>query len=271
MSMLGAYQGIFRAAFGSHAKSLMGMFMTGNVAAPDFNQLYAKVINDTKSGIEFKDLNNLQTVLKDLDPTLFSKFKREATKLGAPARKAVNNEFKQFRVGPLGPAKRRKGERTVTRLFDRMDTFGRLSWAESRSKRNIVDVNYKGKITSKNLNNPAVRAGDKTLSLIRVRVRGAAYVVADMAGRSGKVTQPTGAESRPYDIHLFGRGTVRRTHKINAENVSNWLEKLNAKSSQKRASRFAWPAIIAHGPEYRKNFSGILSQYIAETNRKLNA
>lgn len=265
MSMLGAFEGAFRTAFFKQAMTMGSMISKGQASAPNFNQLYAKAIGDVKSGIEFKDLQNLKAVMNQLDPTLFSKFKQRATKLGAPARKAVNDEFRRFRVGPLGAPKR------PGRIFDKMATNGRLSWAESRSKRNVVDVNYKGNVTARNLASAEMRASDKTLSLIRVRVRGAAYVLADMAGRSGAARKATGEMSRTYRINLFGRGVVTRRHRINADNVTNWMERMNATSSQKRASRYAWPTIVKHAPEYRKNFSAVLAEYVAETNRKLNA
>ena len=259
MSMLGAFEGAFRASFFGNAARMGSMIRAGNASAPDFNQLYVKAIGNAKSGIEFKDLANLQKVLRDLDPTLFAKFKKDATKLGSPARDAVKKEFRRFRVGPLGAPKR------PGRIFDKMHTNGRLSWAESRSKRNVIDVNYRTKVT-----NSAMQK-DKTLSLVRVRVRGAAYVLADMAGRSGSARKATGQLSRQYQINLFGRGVVTRTHRVNADNVSNWLTYMNATSDQKRASRYAWPAITAHANDYRKNFSGILGEYIAEANRKLQA
>lgn len=265
MSMLGAFEAAFRGAFFANAGRMSSMIRSGNAAAPDFNQLYVKSINDTKSGIEFKDLANLQKVLRDLDPTLFSKFKKDATKLGNPARDAVRKEFRRFKVGPRG-APSRPG-----RIFDKMATNGRLSWAESRSKRNVVDVNYKANITNKKLSSKYATAGDKTLSLIRVRVRGGSYVLADMAGKSNTARKATGQMSRQYRINLFGRGVVTRSHRVNADNVTNWINRLNETSDARKASRYAWPAIEGHALEYRKNFSGILNEYIAETNRKLQA
>lgn len=263
MAILGAMQAAFAAGFASNTMRMGSMFSTGNVAKPDFNGLYVKAINDTKGGLDIKDLQHLQKTINAFEPDLFRRFQRDAKKLGDPARKAVDGAFKKInRSGPLGPVKR-EGRR-----FDKMSTeLGRLSWGASRSKRNVIDVNYKSR--SSNALSKSISSGfgakDKTLSLIRVRVKGPAYVIADIAGKSGKARRATGTRTRRYQINLYGKGIVTRDHKINADNVNNWLQRLSA---IKAPSRYAWPAFENHAKDYQINFSGIVNELISETNRK---
>jgi hypothetical protein len=202
--------------------------------------------------------------MSQFDPALTAKFKKDAVRLGKPARDAVNKVFRSVpKVGPLGAPKR------PGRTFDKMYTTGRLSWAETRSRRNAVDVNYKARSGAQFSRSSL--AGDKTLSVIRVRVRGAAFVFADLAMASGKARKTTGQVTRPYRINLFGKGYVIRTHKVNSDNVDNWIDYLNkAKDAQQgHPSRFAWPTIIKHGSDYRKNFSNLVSEVVADTNRRM--
>lgn len=263
MAVLGALQAAFAAGFTSGTLRMGSMLSTGDVARPDFNALYVKAISDTKGGLNIKDLQNLEKIIRTFEPEMMLRFQRDAKKLGDPARKAVDGAFKKInRSGPLGPVKR-EGRR-----FDKMATeIGRLSWGASRSRRNVVDVNYKRR-SSAALNrsiSSGFGAKDKTLSLIRVRVKGPAYIVADMARAGGKSNRATGTRTRRYQINLYGKGIVTRDHKINAENVKNWLGRL---SEIKAPSRYAWPAFEGHAKDYRTNFSGILNQLVSETNRK---
>ena len=267
MSVLGSLQSYFTMGFAKGVGQMAGLVSTGGMARADFNQLYNTAISATKGGLEFKDLRNLEKVLKEVEPELFKKFKRDATKLGNPAKQAVQKAFRTVdKNGPLGPV-RRPG-----RKYDKMATnIGRLSWASSRSKRNAIDINYKQPKAAPF--NKAGLAGDKTLSLIRVRVRGGSYVMADMAGKSNKARKATGQLSRSYQINLFGKMVVTRRHKVNAENVGNWIDRLNSSSSrlQGHPSRYAWPALEKHAKDYQKNFSALVADVVAETNRKLNS
>lgn len=264
MAILGAMQAAFAVGFANNAKSMGGMLAAGGAAKPDFNSLYVKAINETKGGLNIKDLQNLQKMINTFEPELFNKFKKDAAKLGTPAKNAVSKAFRGVsKSGPLGAPKR------PGRKFDKMDTQGRLSWGASRSRRNVIDVTYKGR-TSAALNKSITSgfgANDKTLSLIRVRVKGPAYVLADIGGK-GRASKSTGTLTRSYNINLFGRGIVTRKHKINADNVNNWLQQLRGKGAP---SRYAWPAFTAHAKDYQRNFGGILNELVMETNRKLKS
>ena len=265
MSLFGSLQASFAAGGARGAAKLGGMFLGGQMAKPDYNSLYAKAINETKSGLNLRDLQALEKALRDIEPKLLNKFKSDAKRLGVPARDDVLKAFRAVpRTGPLG-GRKRKG-----RIYDRMDTRGRLSWSASSSKRNAVDVNYK--VRSQTAFKRGMSAQDKTLSVIRVRVRAAAYVLADIAGASQKQSRSTGEMSAKYQINAFGRGLVTRDHKINADNVRNWINKLNAAGGlSNKPSRYAWPAFRDHAAkDYRVNFGKLVNEVVSATNRKLD-
>ena len=113
---------------------------------------------------------------------------------------------------------------------------------------------------------------DGAISVLRVRVKKAPLVLADMAGRSGTSMYSQGRfRTRPYEIDLFGRGIVTRTHRINQDNSDKFVERLNRSRSklQGKASRYAWPALEKHTPTYTKNVDRLLNETIAVINRNL--
>jgi hypothetical protein len=107
-------------------------------------------------------------------------------------------------MGPLGGPKPKKGR--TGRTFDRMYTqYGRLSWTAARKVggRSGIDVNYKNRKEGKAL--AALKAAqDGTVSIVRVRVRAPAFVVADMAGVTKKASR-SGTLTRPYEINLLAK------------------------------------------------------------------
>jgi hypothetical protein len=266
MTIFGSLQAAFLAGASRGATTAASMISSGNVARVSYDQLYAKAISGIKTGLDVKDLRNLEIMLRKFEPEMLAKFKKDSTKLGDEARKAVNKSFRDVdSKGPLGAPKRKN------RNFDKMYTQNgrdqnRLTWAESRSKRNSVDVNYKSRTPASV--KKQMWATDKTISVIRVRVRGAAYVVADMAKASGRARKANGADSREYMINRYGRGIVPGKHKISEKSVTTWLSALHAKHGA--PSRFAWPAFVKHAPKYQAEFSGILNNIVSETNRRLS-
>ncbi len=263
MALFGSLQAAFLAGASRGATTAASMMASGNAARVSYDQLYLKAISGIKGGLDVKDLRNLELTLRKFEPEMLARFKKDSLKLGEEARKAVNKSFRDVTpMGPLG-APKRKG-----RTFDKMYTQNgrdrnKLSWAESRSKRNSVDVNYKSRTPASVKKN--LLATDKTISVIRVRVRGAAYVLADVAKYS---RSPNGSMSRTYMINRFGRGVIPGQHRISENNVSNWLSKLTAKGGS--PSRYAWPAFIKHAPKYQSQFSGVLNNIVSETNRRLS-
>ncbi len=221
---------------------------------------------DPKNSIEVTNLLALEAQLKEFGPKAFNKFKKDARKIGEPARKEVRDAFQ--RVGPWGPLGMPK---RPNRYYDGFNTVnGRLSWAKAATVIGTakgIDVNYKSRNLTKAMYN--LQTGkDGNLSVIRIRVRQAALVMADMAGRGRKSMYSEGRGiTRPYQIDLFGRGIVTRRHRINRQNSEKFIENMNSKN--KKGSRFAYPALEEHTPQYTKNVETLLNQTIAEINRTL--
>lgn len=223
-----------------------------------------------KGVMELTNLRELERELRNIGPEALREFKKQAKRVGKPAVTSVRKSFRDVgQHGPLG-SPRRPG-----RTYDKMYTQnGRLSWTRSRKVggRSGIDVNYKNRKEGKALRDLAA-AKDGTVSIVRVRVRTAAYVVADMAGKSKKAARTTGTLTRSYDINLFGRGVVNRRHRINQANVDNWLSALdrNAKGGASKPSRYAYPALEKHSPKFKADMSQVLRSAVNTINRRLES
>jgi hypothetical protein len=61
---------------------------------------------DVKAELEMTDLVALEAILREVAPDLYNKFKRDARKVGVPARNDVRKAFAAVGAGgPLGPRK----------------------------------------------------------------------------------------------------------------------------------------------------------------------
>jgi hypothetical protein len=240
--------------------------------------------NGNKGSIEMTDMAALERKLKEVAPELFLKLKREARKIGVPARNDIRDAFSLVGPGgPLGPRKPNKNnswstrEANSRRYYDGFNTLngdnGRLSWYNNYFSINTsagVDVNYKNRNANRNLSN--LKLGkDGELSIVRVRVKKAPLILADMAGRGGNSMYSQGRyQTRPYQIDLFGRGIVTRTHKINATNSKTFVQNLSKAKGRgsEKGSRYAYPAFIKHQPTHRKNVDKLINMVVLETNRR---
>jgi hypothetical protein len=224
--------------------------------------------NGDKGTIQISNLAALERELKNIGPEVLRQFKKDAKLVGKPAVTAVRKAFRGVNeMGPLGGPKR-KG-----RTFDRMYTQnGRISWTAARKVggRSGIDVNYKNRKEGKAL--AALKAAqDGTVSIVRIRVRAPAFVVADMAGVSKRASR-SGTKTRPYQINAFGRGLITRTHTINKANVDNWLLKLNSGSmAASKPSRYAYPAVEKHTPAFKANITKVLKSAVVTVNRRLES
>lgn len=271
-ALMGGLAGLFMRGAATGYGAVNGAAKGHGIKIGDLNMLMNLSMSDNKAVIELADLQQLEAALKDVGPSFYRKFQRDAKKVGEPARDAVRQTFRQIGyMGPLGPPKR------PGRRFDRFATseLGRLSWYNSRmmNEKKSIDVNYKNRRAGRALAQLKA-AKDGTISIVRVRVMAPAYVVADMAGKSGKGKQTTGTLTRPYRISLYGKRTVTRQHKINSDNVDNWIENLNSKSKGKQQdtpSRYGWPTLVEHAPKFRGNAAQLLNMTIETLNRRMRS
>ena len=246
-----------------------------NAGRGDYNDLtQGAFTSGTKATMQLANLQDLERQLKEIGPEVLRQFKKDAKKVGSKAVGAVRKGFREVgNYGPLGPPKP-KGKRTG-RTYDRMySQNGRVSWNGSMkvAGRSGIDVNYKNRKEGKALADLKA-AKDGTVSVVRIRVRTPGFIIADMAGKSKKAVSANGKQTRPYDINLFGRGRVTRTHRISSTNVSNWLQALDtkAKASKGKPSRYAYPAIDAHKDKFRKDTTVVLRAAVDKINRRLQS
>lgn len=239
---------------------------------------------DVKAEIEMTDVVALERTLRTVAPDLFNKFKRDARKIGVPARNDVRKAFAAAGAGgPLGKRKVNPSKPWATakaiqgRTYDGFNTVngdnGRLSWTlnfNSIYRAQGIDVNYRSKNPNADLSK--LRLGrDGQIGLVRVRVRKAPLIIADMAGRGSSMYSQGRGRTKPYQINAFGRGVITRTHLINRENSDTFVENLQRSkgAGKSKASRYAYPAFEKHQPEFRRNFDKLLQDVVAATNRKL--
>lgn len=240
------------------------------VSLGNYNNLQVQAISNLAGSVQISDLKDLERQMREVAPKLYQKLRRDIKRLGVPARDEVRKAFKQVNPsGPLGAPKR------PGRTFDKMATseLGRLSWYSSRimTKSKAIEAEYKNRNAKRDFQK--IKSGaDGTLSLVRVKIAAPAYIVADMAGKSMRAARRTGTLSREYTINLFGKGQVVRRHSIDGDNVENWIRQLNSQASnrgQNAPSRYAWPALQDHMPEYRANTSKLLNETIRQLNQRM--
>lgn len=234
-------------------------------------------LNDRKAVVELPNLKALEETLKMVGPTALRDFKRNARKIGNPAKNKLRDAFRSAGfAGPLGfPT--RKG-----RNYDKMMTSrenGRLSYQNSFTIANSsrgIDVNYKNRREGKALRDMAA-AKDGTISIVRLMVKAPAFIVADMAGKTGSARIKSGP-IREYKTNLFGRGTIQATPQMREMTPNRyrartkWLQMLDKKAHRRRqssASRYAWPTMERYMPKHKANASVLFNETIAELNRKL--
>jgi hypothetical protein len=248
-------------------------FKTGNVVAPNFNNLYAEVMRNGKVSVELKDLKNLEKVLREVAPDLATGFKRNIKKVGNPARDEMRKTFRK--IDKRGPLWNKRGNRPG-RTYDSMYSsfVSNISWYQTRFQTGNkgIAVNYKNRKAASDLAK-LKRGTDGTLSIVRILVKPPAYVMADISGR-GTRRKATGTLSREYRIHAFGQVPhIMRRHKVNAESVQKWIEALGSGQNKisSRPSRYAYPTLEKHSTVFAQNVTTILNSTITELNRRMGS
>lgn len=241
-------------------------------------------ITDRKAVVELPNLKALEAILKETGPKALRDFKTNARQIGKPAQRALISVYKSVGVmGPLGAPKR------IGRKYDKMATFnggslrgdrGRLSYMggfTAANTRNGVDINYKNRNEGKALSQLQA-ARDGTISIVRLIVKSAPLIVADMAGKSGAGRIGVGNLVGDFKTNLFGRGVVqatdgmRRMTPAREEARTKWLQALDRKAHNRRqskASRYAWPTMNKYMGQHKVNVSNLMNRTIMELNKRM--
>lgn len=270
--VLGGLAGSYASGARAGIQGMLGAFAKGNVVAPNFNALYAQVMTRGNVAVELKDLKHLEKQLLEVAPELMRKFKTGATAVGRPAANEMRKTFRKIDArGPLWNKRKNRGNRVYDSMYS--SYVSNISWYQTKFQtgRKGIDVNYKNRKAGTDLQK--LRLGrDGTLSIVRILVKSPAYVMADISGRGSK-RKATGSLSREYRIHAFGQApyTVRR-HRVNATSVQKWLQALNGGQGAMdggRPSRYAYPTMRKHAPQFAKNVTKLLEGTIAELNKRM--
>ena len=243
-----------------------------------YSALRELATSDQKAVVELADLKALEKQLKEFGPDALKRFKTGARQIGTPARDALRSVFKSVGIaGPLGRPKR------PGRRYDKMGTnynIARLSYERGFVAANTsrgIDVNYKNRNEGKALRQLQT-AQDGTISIVRLLVKAPAFIVADMAGKSGRKKLATGSMVREYQTNLFNRGVVQANENMRRMTPERraagdkWLLALDREAHNRRqnkASRYAWPTMEKYMSKHKLNVAQLLNQVIAETNKKL--
>ena len=186
-----------------------------------------------KDAVLISDYRQMIKIIRKVQPTIMADLRTNIRQIAAPAQSAVKANIPA--VAPLtGMIRVHHGTKTWN--------YG------SPAKSVVVDVKTTGRPNAK---------GQITLG--RLRVKSAATVIADMAGRSGKHVNKW-ATTRPYMYRSYKNGApvdYMRTHKINGQGA-RMIDKLNERKGT--ASRFAWPA-----------FEGVQTELRAKAKKSLSA
>lgn len=271
IGVLGGLAGAYVSGARAGLQSMLGAFAKGNVVAPNFNALYAKVMSEGTVSVELKDLKDLEKRLLEVAPELSRKFKAGAAAVGRPAANEMRKTFRKIDArGPLWNKRKNRGNRVYDSMYS--SYVSNISWYQTKfaTGRKGIDVNYKNRKASSDLQKLKV-GKDGTLSIVRILVKPPAYVMADITGR-GSRRKATGTLSRQYRIHAFGQApyTVRQ-HKVNAESVQKWIQALGSGQGvlKNRGSRYAYPTMQKHAPAFARNVTRLLDSTIAELNKRM--
>ena len=177
-----------------------------------------------KDAILISDYRKMIKVIRQVKPTIMADLRKNIREIAVPAQSAVKANIPA--VAPLSG---------MNRVHHGIKTWNYGSPAKSV----LIDVKASGVPNSKGF-----------ITLGRLRVKSAATVIADMAGRSGKHIDKW-ATTRPYMYRSYKNGQpvdYMRIHKINGQGA-RMIDKLNERKGV--ASRFAWPAFEKAQPELR--------------------
>lgn len=178
--------------------------------------------------ISFTDWAYLVRELRKIDPTLLSGLKADAKQIAKPlnveVRRAIPNKFPLSGMKPAVVP-------------------GRLTWGSNvqngKKPPRSTRVTVYGKVTIK----------QPKRSIVRVEVRNAAVVMADMAGVSGRYTQKRKVTREYLYAYPGGQGIGVRKHRINGQGYA-MIRKLGWDNGY-RKSRFAWKAAETAMPKVR--------------------
>lgn len=220
--------------------------------------------NDGRMYLQLTDYRALIKELNVIDKQLTSDLRRDFKDIGREMQVEVKKALPKSY--PLGPRKNRKlgGSRSG------FDHEGRLAWGKQATRNMGNSKAYPAdSVFVQAPARPKSASRGRTFSLLRLKVNSAATTLADMAGRGGNYKY--GVESRRYEINLFGKGIVTRTHTINGQGFK-LVQNLSSSGKGKLksgGSRYAWPAAEKSMPKVKGDIVNRLEESYNVINARL--
>jgi len=209
------------------------------------------IMSYSKTEIEFSNLKRIIKVLKEHDKNYLASFYKEAKQIGKP----VQDEIIQA-IPATSPI---RGMRARSNR-------ARLGWGIGKRAKSVV---IRANRTVQRKSSFAQGKHNK-YPIVQVVAQSPALIVADMAGKSNKVTNKKPL-SRSYEINLFGRGViVTRTHKINGQGLALIERLASAKGViSSSPSRYFYPAAERAMPAAKKEMQSLINQVNETANKYL--
>jgi hypothetical protein len=221
--------------------------------------------NGQRYSMKLTDYKALVKELGKIDQSLVKGMKAEFKQIAQPVADEIKSSIsKVSKTGPLGPRKNPK----LGGMRPGFDNSGRLAWGRKAALNGAKPFAADSTLTQ--INPRYKKGGGKYRAIARVRTRSAGTGLADMAGRSGRYVNSK-ARTKPYEINLFGKGIVKRDHRINNQG-KRLIENLNSGASGKlksSASRYVWPAAEKAIPKFQSEAKRVLEKNYDEINRRL--
>jgi hypothetical protein len=203
-----------------------------------------------KTEIEYSNLKRIIKVLKEVDKKYLAEFYKQAKDIGKP----VQDEIIQ--AIPSTPPIRGMRARS---------TRARLGWGiGKRAKSVVIKANRTVQRRS-----AFAQGKHSEYPIVQVVAQSPALVLADMAGKSNTYTNKKPI-TREYEINLFGRGVVTRTHRINGQGFALIDRLATAKGViSPGPSRYFYPAAERAMPKARKEMQSLLGEVNETANKYL--
>lgn len=228
----------------------------------------ANIVRQARTGanqgmvLYLSDYRVMVRELRKIDRTLPSQLQKNYKRIGKPIQKALKQAIPN--TPPLGPRKNPKlGGRSPGMAHNGRTAWGSGPTLSGEKRKPAKSVSIQTPVRK--------RSARGRFPILRLTVNSAATKIADMAGRSGSAVNKY-AVTRPYQIRLFGKDVITRTHRINNQGKALIRNLAGARGRVKgNASRYAWPTVEKRLPETKLEVERVVSAYARVVNMKLGS
>jgi len=192
-----------------------------------------------RADIIVSDMKRLVRRLNEIEPELSKTMRREWKEIVEPARANLSANIKSNGIPMSGFRKRGS-------------PVGKTWNNKGQSSRVFLQVRSGNRVIAQMRNQ----------TIIRLVIRNAATIIADMAGRTGSSRTPRGTKTARYVYRDgFRDHTVTTQGDQMLRNLKRW--------GTGNASRVAYPSVEKTLPDVREKLLANINEYIAQTNREL--